>query len=205
MLRALETAFKNEEVDTIYLLSDGAPTPPEKAGMKVILERMRKLNRIRSVKINTIGFDLKDKEKEFLRTLADEHFGRVAELDDPLMVLGGLTTTASAGRTWPTSTHPPVGWISQADGHVALGAAVPLGVLDAESARYLAALLRRYAALFDGPLPSRLHHAVRRLSEPAAAPPPPSNRTRGAPPRTLLPERLWAEDRKSTRLNPSHW
>ena len=75
MLKALETAFENDEVDTIYLLSDGAPTPPEKAGMKVILERMRKLNRIRSVKINTIGFDLKDKEKEFLRTLADEHFG----------------------------------------------------------------------------------------------------------------------------------
>ncbi|MFP6633616.1 MAG: hypothetical protein VCD16_13365, partial [Planctomycetota bacterium] len=75
MLKALETAFENEEVDTIYLLSDGAPTPPEKAGMKVILERMRKLNRVRSVKINTIGFDLKDKEKEFLRTLADEHFG----------------------------------------------------------------------------------------------------------------------------------
>ncbi len=65
---------------------------------------------------------------------------RVAELDGPLMVLGGLTATASAGRTWPTSTHPPVGWISQADGHVALGAAVPLGVLDAESARYLAAV-----------------------------------------------------------------
>ena len=75
MLKALETAFENDEVDTIYLLSDGAPTPPERAGMKVILERMRKLNRVRSVKINTIGFDLKDKEKEFLRTLADEHFG----------------------------------------------------------------------------------------------------------------------------------
>ena len=75
MLRALETAFENEEVDTIYLLSDGAPTPPERAGMTVILERMRKLNRLRSVKVNTIGFDLKEKEKEFLRTLADEHFG----------------------------------------------------------------------------------------------------------------------------------
>lgn len=75
MLKALETAFQNEEVDTIYLLSDGAPTPPEKAGMTVILERLRKLNRLRSVKINTIGFDLKQKEKEFLRALADEHFG----------------------------------------------------------------------------------------------------------------------------------
>ena len=79
MLKALETAFENEEVDTIYLLSDGAPTPPERAGMKVILERMRKLNRLRSVKVNTIGFDLKEKEKEFLRKLADEHFGVFVE------------------------------------------------------------------------------------------------------------------------------
>ncbi len=75
---------------------------------------------------------------------------RIAELDDPLAILGPLTPTvptpttltptASAGRTWPAPTHPPVGWIEQADGRVTLGAAVPLGVLDAESARYLAAL-----------------------------------------------------------------
>ncbi len=65
---------------------------------------------------------------------------RVAELNDPLTVLGGLVPTASAGATWPTSTRPPVGWIAQDDGRVTLGAAVPLGVLDAESARYLAAV-----------------------------------------------------------------
>ena len=63
---------------------------------------------------------------------------RVAELKDPLPVLGTMTPTASSGGTWPASTRPPVGWINQTDGHVTLGAAVPLGVLDAESAHYLA-------------------------------------------------------------------
>lgn len=65
---------------------------------------------------------------------------RVAELDDPMLVLGALIPTASAGRTWPAQTRPPVGWIEQTDGRVTLGAAAPLGVLDAESARYLAAV-----------------------------------------------------------------
>ncbi len=79
MLKALDQAFANEDVDTIYLLSDGAPTPVETSGMDVILARMRKLNRVRCVKINTIGFHLKTKEKEFLRKLADEHFGVFVE------------------------------------------------------------------------------------------------------------------------------
>ncbi|MGZ8802624.1 MAG: precorrin-3B synthase [Mycobacterium sp.] len=65
---------------------------------------------------------------------------RVAELDDPPMLLGPLTPTAPAGTMWPASTRPPVGWIQQTDGRVTLGAAVPLGVLDADSARLLAAV-----------------------------------------------------------------
>ena len=69
-------------------------------------------------------------------------------------------------------------------------------------ARYVAGLLRRYAALFDGPHPSRLHHAVRRLAETTGQSGGRVNRTAAggaaaggsaAPPRTLLPERLWAE------------
>ena len=70
-------------------------------------------------------------------------------------------------------------------------------------ARFVAGLLRRYAALFAGAHPSRLHHAVRRLAEETAAAGQGGvrlNRTAdkarvgaGAPPRTLLPERLWAE------------
>lgn len=65
---------------------------------------------------------------------------RVAELDDPLTLLGPLTPIVTPGMRWTARTRPPVGWIEQTDGRVTLGAAVPLGVLDAETARYLAAV-----------------------------------------------------------------
>ncbi|PRC41994.1 precorrin-3B synthase, partial [Mycobacterium sp. ITM-2017-0098] len=65
---------------------------------------------------------------------------RVGELADPTALLAGLTPTAPPGATWSVRPRPPVGWIEQDDGRVALGAAVPLGVLDAQMARYLAAV-----------------------------------------------------------------
>lgn len=65
---------------------------------------------------------------------------RVDELDDPSTLISGLTPTASPGATWSVPGRPPIGWIEQDDGLVALGAAVPLGVLDAQVARYLAAI-----------------------------------------------------------------
>ncbi|MCZ6795215.1 MAG: HEAT repeat domain-containing protein [Planctomycetota bacterium] len=74
MLKALREAFAYPDVEVIYLLSDGAPTP-ESGDMADILAYVRKENRLRSVKINTIGFDLEEKEKKFLLELADENFG----------------------------------------------------------------------------------------------------------------------------------
>ena len=65
---------------------------------------------------------------------------RTTELDDIGSVLTGLTPTATPGTYWPPVTRPPVGWIAQDDGRVALGAAVPLGVLQARVAQYLAAI-----------------------------------------------------------------
>jgi len=41
---------------------------------------------------------------------------------------------------FPPVTKAPVGWINQEDGRVTLGAAVPLGVLPASVAEYLAAI-----------------------------------------------------------------
>lgn len=67
-------------------------------------------------------------------------FWRVTELDDPMALIAGLAPSADPGATWPAITHPPVGWIPQDDERVALGAAAPLGVLDAEVVRYLAAV-----------------------------------------------------------------
>ena len=61
---------------------------------------------------------------------------RVNELDD----ITELWPGAELGAGFPVVTRPPVGWISQDDQRIALGAAVPLGVLPARVAEYLAAI-----------------------------------------------------------------
>ncbi len=68
---ALDKAFKDERLDTIYLLSDGAPTHGAYKKTADILREIDKMNRIRRVKINTIGFNLKPHEKELLKRLAE--------------------------------------------------------------------------------------------------------------------------------------
>ena len=65
---------------------------------------------------------------------------RVAELTDVAPLLQHFTASAAPGSTWPPVVRPPVGWLPQDDGRVALGAAVPLGVLQARVAEYLAAI-----------------------------------------------------------------
>jgi precorrin-3B synthase len=65
---------------------------------------------------------------------------RTTELADIQPLLTGLTRSAEPGGTWPPVLRPPVGWIEQDDGRVTLGAAVPLGVLEARVAEYLAAI-----------------------------------------------------------------
>lgn len=65
---------------------------------------------------------------------------RTTELIDVDPLLEGLTPIAEPGTTWPPLVRPPVGWIPQDDGLVALGAAVPLGVLKTRVAEYLAAV-----------------------------------------------------------------
>lgn len=62
---------------------------------------------------------------------------RVQELDDMRRLLPGAEPSPAS---FPAVTKAPVGWISQDDGRVTLGAAVPLGVLQARVAEYLAAI-----------------------------------------------------------------
>lgn len=61
---------------------------------------------------------------------------RVTELDN----LGDLLPGAELGAALPPIGKAPVGWIAQDDGRVALGAAVPLGILPARVAEFLAAI-----------------------------------------------------------------
>jgi precorrin-3B synthase len=65
---------------------------------------------------------------------------RVTELADTAALQPALAPTAEPGPAWSPVTRPPVGWIEQDDGRVAFGAAVPLGVLQAGIAEYLAAI-----------------------------------------------------------------
>lgn len=65
---------------------------------------------------------------------------RVSELDGVGPLLDALPVSAERGATWPPAMRPPVGWLVQNDGRVALGAAVPLGVLAAGTAESLAAI-----------------------------------------------------------------
>jgi precorrin-3B synthase len=69
--------------------------------------------------------------------LVRENAWRVAELADIDVLLPGIELSATL---FAPVTRPPLGWIRQDDGAVALGAAVPLGVLNARVAERLAAL-----------------------------------------------------------------
>ncbi|MGO9153614.1 precorrin-3B synthase [Mycobacterium sp.] len=62
---------------------------------------------------------------------------RVNELDDLHDLVPGAELSA---ESFPPVTKAPVGWMTQIDGRVTLGAAVPLGVLPARLAEYLAAV-----------------------------------------------------------------
>jgi precorrin-3B synthase len=65
---------------------------------------------------------------------------RIGELDDDCELLTGLTPSATAGAGFAPVTRPPVGWITQDDGKITIGAAVPLGVLSVRQARFVAAI-----------------------------------------------------------------
>ena len=78
MFGAIRDAMQYPSLDTIYLLSDGAPTEGVTDPVK-LLAAVEKLNRRRRIKINTISFDPKPQERELLQALADRNFGVYVE------------------------------------------------------------------------------------------------------------------------------
>ena len=86
---ALEEAFSDLSLDTIYLVTDGAPThvgssgraDPEDSAQIVeeIHKRMKELNFLRDVRIFTLGF--RGAKEEFLKQLSREHGGRYVAIE----------------------------------------------------------------------------------------------------------------------------
>ncbi len=86
---AIETAFKDKEIDTIILISDGAPMHAPFAGgsqlpaeslqiMEDILNWLDKNNRFRKVTLHTIGFP--GAEKDWMRKLAKQNNGTFKDI-----------------------------------------------------------------------------------------------------------------------------
>lgn len=68
------------------------------------------------------------------------HAWRVSELAEQDALLSEFDRATDAGRRFPPA-RPPIGWIEQDQpGQIALGAAIPLGVLTARQARFVAAV-----------------------------------------------------------------
>lgn len=85
---ALYRAFADPTVDTVYLITDGAPTHmgsqgpdlPEDAPrlMKQILTDLKAANYLRQIRLFTLGFE--GAEEAFLQRLADENFGKYTSI-----------------------------------------------------------------------------------------------------------------------------
>lgn len=86
---ALEAAFSNPDLDTIYLITDGAPTYIGGSSSEVpadtrrliekIHRRVRELNFLRGVRIFTLGFE--GAEEVFLKKLSTDNSGTYARIE----------------------------------------------------------------------------------------------------------------------------
>ncbi len=71
----LAHAMGDPDVNTIYFLSDGAPTAGTYQDTATILARIAEANQTRKIKIHTIGFHLDTVATELMSKLAEENFG----------------------------------------------------------------------------------------------------------------------------------
>ncbi len=86
---ALEQAFKDKYMDTIYFLSDGNPTAGQTTNHGEILAAVKQWNMERNVTIHTIGLlvgryprEDKEKLKQFLRKLSADNGGECRIISD---------------------------------------------------------------------------------------------------------------------------
>lgn len=76
---SLTLALSDPQVTTIYFLSDGAPTAGAITDGPKILEEINEINRVRKVKIHTIGFRLEKEARDLLKQLAEQNGGTFIE------------------------------------------------------------------------------------------------------------------------------
>lgn len=69
-------ALRLPEVDTIYFLSDGAPTAGSVTDAQEILAKVYEANNVKKVKIYTIGIHLDANAEALMRGLAESNYGR---------------------------------------------------------------------------------------------------------------------------------
>lgn len=72
----LEKAFEDPSVDTIFLLSDGAPGSGKFVATEDILREVKRMNRARQIVIHTVSLG----ESAFLKELAAQNGGQYAEV-----------------------------------------------------------------------------------------------------------------------------
>ncbi len=77
LLEGLLLAIGQDDVDTVYLLSDGAPSCGDHTVKNRVGDAVRSVNRTRKVAINTIGFGAtKGTERSFLQRLSRDSMGQ---------------------------------------------------------------------------------------------------------------------------------
>lgn len=72
----LEEAFQDPNVDTIYLLSDGAPGSGKIVNTEDILREIKKMNRSRQIVIHTVSLGA----SPFMKSLAEQNGGQYVEV-----------------------------------------------------------------------------------------------------------------------------
>lgn len=73
---ALELVLDDMEVDTVYLLTDGAPSAGKRNLPSRIIDWAKRVTRLSRTEINTIGFSPKDRDADFLRDIAGATGGK---------------------------------------------------------------------------------------------------------------------------------
>ena len=72
---SLDFALDLKDVDTIFLLSDGAPSSGRTTDMGEIRRLIERKNRFRRIRINNIGIGVGRATRRFLEKLSKENFG----------------------------------------------------------------------------------------------------------------------------------